>query len=100
MKKLADFLADRVHSALRLVGILGLLLGWGAMYFFDDWSSPFFWVLISVAVVLGYGGAWGGLAEQWGWKPLREDPLGWRKAKKSYKTDTQAEEEANTRDKP
>jgi len=50
--------------------------------------------------VLGYGGAWGGLAEQWGWKPLREDPLGWRKAKKSYKTDTQAEEEANTRDKP
>ena len=65
------------------------------MYFFDDWGHPIFWVLITMAVVLGYGGAWGGLAEQWGWKPLRKDPLGWRTAKKSYEVESKNDDGSN-----
>jgi hypothetical protein len=84
MKCFGKFFSNRTHVVFRFSGVLGLLLGWATMYWFDNWHHPFFWILISIAVVLGYGGAWGGLAEQWGMSPLRKDPLGWRKAKKSY----------------
>jgi hypothetical protein len=80
------------QKILRIAGVLGVLIGWGAMYFFNDWSSPIFWILISIAIILGYGGAWGGLSLQWGAPPLTNDPLGWRKAKKTYKTDAASDE--------
>ena len=81
------------QKILRIAGVLGVLIGWGAMYFFNDWSSPIFWILISIAIILGYGGAWGGLSLQWGAPPLTNDPLGWRKAKKSYETKEDSDEE-------
>ena len=78
---------------LRIAGLLGVLLGWAALYFFDDWSSPFFWLIATVATVLGLGGAWAGLSTQWGAPPFTNDPLGWREAKKSYETETPPKEE-------
>lgn len=76
---------------LRLSGVLGVVVAWATTYFFEDWTSPAFWLLICVAVVLGYGGAWGGLSRQWGADPFDKDPLGWRDAKRTYsdsKTDS------------
>lgn len=95
MKRFASFFAKRPLFVFRFAGVIGVLLGWATMYFFEDWRHPLFWLFISIAVVLGYGGAWGGLAEQWGWKPLRNDPLDWRKAKESYKVDVASEQEKN-----
>jgi hypothetical protein len=80
------------HHLLRLAGLTGVLIGWAAMYFFEDWSSPYFLTLICLAVVLGYGGAWGGLSSQWGASPFTNDPLGWRKAKESYQGDEASKE--------
>lgn len=86
-RQLTELIQRRSHTFLRVVGSVGVLVGWSAMYFFDDWDSLAFWVTICVATVLSATGAWGGLAEQWGYKPLTNDPLGWRTAKKSYDKD-------------
>lgn len=84
VRQLTELIQRRSHTFLRVVGVVGILVGWGAMYFFDDWDGLAFWVTICVATVLSALGAWGGLAEQWGYKPISNDPLGWRAAKKSY----------------
>lgn len=83
-RQLQALVRRRSHTFLRLAGVVCVLIGWSAMYFFDEWDGPAFWTLICVATVLSASGAWGGLAEQWGYKPLTNDPLGWRAAKKSY----------------
>jgi fatty-acid desaturase len=92
------FFSNR-HKLLRASGLFGMLLGWFAMYFFDDWESPIFWSLICLAVVFGYGGAWGGLSHQWGSSPFTNDPLGWRKAKQSYKEEAAPEEDSEKKTK-
>lgn len=69
---------------LNLSGVLGVVVAWATAYFFEDWMSPVFWLLMCVAIVLGYGGAWGGLSSQWGADPFDQDPLGWRDAKRTY----------------
>lgn len=97
MRRLLKSFNANAHFFFRISGVVGVLLGWATMYFFDDWGHPIFWLLISLSVVLSGGGAWGGLAEQWGLKPLQNDPLGWRKAKQSYKSEP-ATEEDDTRD--
>ena len=84
LARLKDLMQRRSHAFLRGAGVLGVLVGWAAMYFFEEWNGVFFWMLICAATVLSATGAWGGLAEQWGYKPLSSDPLGWRAAKKSY----------------
>lgn len=56
-----------------------------AFYFLDDLEDPRLWIFAVLAIVFGYGSAWSGLSEQWGFKPFTNDPLGWRKAKKTYK---------------
>lgn len=97
VKKLKAFVQLHSHRFLRFTGVAGILIGWSAMYFFDHWSGPVFWLLICVSTVLSAAGAWGGLSEQWGYKPLTNDPLGWRAAKKSYHDDKapQTEEDPN-----
>jgi hypothetical protein len=42
------------------------------------------WILVVIALVFGRGAAMAGIVQQWGYKPFTNDPLGWRKAKKSY----------------
>lgn len=86
LEQLKEWIQRRSHKFLRLMGVAGVLIGWAVMYFFDKWDGPVFWALICVSAVLSATGAWGGLSEQWGYKPLTNDPLGWRKAKKSYES--------------
>ena len=88
------------QKILRISGVFGVFIGWATMYFFEDWSSPIFWLLISIAVILGYGGAWGGLSLQWGAPPFTNDPLGWRKAKESYKADASSNDVSKKDDPP
>lgn len=74
----------QLRSLYRISGLVGVAIAWSATYFLEDWDGPVFWTLICISVVLGYGGAWGGLSSQWGSTPFTNDPLGWRKAKKTY----------------
>jgi hypothetical protein len=83
-ERLKVFVQSRSHRFLRALGVIGVLIGWATMYFFENWDGPLFWLLICVATIFSATGAWGGLAEQWGYKPLTNDPLGWRAAKKTY----------------
>lgn len=64
---------------------IGIVSAFGAWYFIDDLTDIRFWLLAIAAIVFGYGSAWAGLMEKWGLKPFTHDPLGWRKAKESYK---------------
>ena len=54
------------------------------IHFFGDFDNCKTWLLASAAIVFGYGSAWAGLMQKWGYKPFTTDPLSWRKAKKSY----------------
>jgi len=86
--KLVRLLFERGHLTSRgadALGIVGVAFIWGTAYLFDSWSGVPFWVLMSVGCVLGYVGAYGGLAKTFGFSaPFTNDPLGWRKAKKTY----------------
>lgn len=82
----------------RIAGISGVAIGWGAMYLFDNLGGPIFWILICLAVALGYGGAWGGLSNRWGAPPFTTDPLGWRKAKQTYAQDQEQQSGSNDAD--
>lgn len=65
--------------AITFSGILGVL-------FFQ----PPFWLgvgILAVSLIIGAIGAAAGAAESIGLKPFTNDPLGWRKAKKSYETE-------------
>jgi hypothetical protein len=68
------------------MGISGIAIIWGTAYLFEDWSGLGFWILMSIGTVVGYFGAYGGLAKKFGFSPLTKDPLGWREAKETYKT--------------
>ncbi len=68
-----------------LLGIMGVATIWGTAYLLEEWSGILFWVLMSIGSVLGYIGSYGGLAKIFGFSaPFTNDPLGWRKAKKTY----------------
>lgn len=54
------------------------------IHFFGDFDDLTTWLLASAAIVFGYGSAWAGLMHKWGYKPFTNDPVSWRKAKKSY----------------
>jgi hypothetical protein len=54
------------------------------VFFLDDLSDFRLWILVVIALVFGRGAAMAGIVQQWGYKPFTNDPLGWRKAKKSY----------------
>ena len=73
-------------SAANGLGISGVAIVWGAAYLFDDWSGVWFWMFMCVGATVGYFGAYSGLARKFGFSPFTNDPLGWRKAKESYKT--------------
>ncbi len=73
---------------------IGIASAFGAWLFIDDLTDIRFWLLTIIVIVFGYGSAWAGLMEKWGFKPFTNDPLGWRKAKGSYKpTDAPAGEQ-------
>ena len=67
------------------MGVLGIAIIWGAAYLFEEWSGLWFWIFMCIGAIVGYFGAYGGLAKKFGLSPLTKDPLGWRKAKETYK---------------
>lgn len=74
-----------------LLGTIGILILCCVAYFFKNWSGFWFWLLALIGGCLGYVGAYGGLAKKFGFEaPFTNDPLGWRKAKKSYQNDSDA----------
>lgn len=86
----------------RLTWITEILLGSVAL--FGLFGIPFFnipfWLAIPIAVAAFLAGAvlmFEGRATALGLKPFTNDPLGWRKAKQSYKSEP-ATEEDDTRD--
>ena len=64
--------------------LIGIASAVAAFCFLDDLEDPRLWLSAVLAIIFGYGAAWSGLSEQWGFKPFTNDPLGWRAAKKSY----------------
>ncbi len=71
--------------------IVGIAIIWGCAYFFRDWGGFLFWLLVSVGVVISYVGIFGRQAKQFGFEaPFTNDPLGWRKARKTYHSGTDA----------
>lgn len=95
--KLFRFLVDKGHMTRRgadALGLIGVGIIWGTAYFFEEWSGFWFWALALLGGALGYVGAYGGLAKQFGFQaPFTNDPLGWRAAKKSYKNSEPSKEE-------
>jgi hypothetical protein len=72
--------------------IVGIAITWGCAYFFKEWGGVWFWLLVSVGVIISYVGIFGRQSKQFGFQaPFTNDPLGWRKAKKTYKTDVDSE---------
>lgn len=68
-----------------ILGLIGVAVVFAAAFCFDDWSGFWFWTFALVGGFLGYLGAYGGLARKFGFEaPFTNDPLGWRKAKKTY----------------
>lgn len=81
--KMTDFSSILV-VVITFGGILGTLF-----------YQPPFWVgvvFISVSLFVGAIGIAAGASESVGVKPFTNDPLGWRKAKKTYKTDAASDE--------
>lgn len=73
------------------LGIAGVSIIWSTAYLFEKWEGFWFWLLMCIGAVLGYAAAYGGLAKQFGFQPpFTNDPLGWRKAKETYKTEEEA----------
>jgi hypothetical protein len=73
--------------------IVGIAITWGCAYFFKEWGGFWFWLLVSVGVVISYVGIFGRQAKQFGFEaPFTNDSLGWRKAKKTYKTDAASDD--------
>lgn len=67
------------------IGLIGIAIIFATAYFFESWSGFWFWFFALVGGLFGYVGAYGGLARKFGFSaPFTSDPLGWRKAKKSY----------------
>ena len=84
-----------------ILGLIGVVVIFAIAYFFEDWSGFWFWFLALCGGFLGYVGAYGGLARKFGFQaPFTNDPLGWRKAKKSYKTDDAPTKAVNKDDSP
>lgn len=67
-----------------IFSLIGLISGLSTFFFLDDLSDFRLWILVVIALVFGRGAAMAGIVQQWGYKPFTNDPLGWRKAKKSY----------------
>lgn len=90
--KLIKSLLDKGHLTSRgadALGFTGVAIIWATAYFFEEWTGFWFWALALLGGALGYVGAYGGLAKTFGFPaPFTNDPLGWRKAKKSYEQDS------------
>ncbi len=85
----------------RLVGMLGsILVIYGVIHF--RLNNVFGWFLLVAAWIVLMVFGLSGRSEAIGLKPFTNDPLGWRKAKKSYTPDpaTEEKQEKNTSDKP
>lgn len=65
--------------------LIGLLSALSTLFFLDDLSDYRLWILVVIALIFGRGAALAGIVQRWGYKPFTNDPLGWRKAKKSYR---------------
>jgi hypothetical protein len=84
-----------------ILGLIGVAIVFAVAYFFDDWSGFWFWALALFGGLLGYVGAYGGLARKFGFEaPFTNDPLGWRKAKETYQNNASPEKPANRDDAP
>ena len=84
-----------------ILGLIGVVIVFAVAYFFDDWSGFWFWTLALFGGLLGYVGAYGGLARKFGFEaPFTNDPLGWRKAKETYQNDASPERPENKDDTP
>lgn len=87
MKKGLFFLDGKLTWKTELLLITVVALGWfGVPYLYkiSIWLAfPFFIVSVLAALILMFEGT----ASAIGLKPFTNDPLGWRKAKKSYKKD-------------
>ena len=79
--------------------IAGIAITWGCAYFFKEWAGVWFWLLVSVGVVISYIGIFGRQSKQFGFQaPFTNDPLGWRKVKKTYQTESILEKPTNKED--
>jgi hypothetical protein len=77
------------QRACDLLGALGCLILFVTAFLFDEWSGFLFWTCALAGGMLGYMGAYGGLAKKFGLQPpFTNDPLGWRNAKKSYEIES------------
>ncbi len=99
-ESLSNWAQSKSHKLARLCGVFGVITGWCTMYFFTDWNGFLFWLLICISTVMSVAGAWSGLAMQWGYKPFTNDPLGWRKAKQSYKAEPGEQGQAEPQNDP
>lgn len=94
---LKGHITERGSDALSIIGIA---ITWGCAYFFDEWEGFWFWFLISIGVVVAYVGIYGSQAKKFGFQaPFTSDPLGWRKAKQSYKEEAAPEEDSEKKTK-
>ena len=80
--------------------VIGLAAAYGVWYFIGDMSDIRFWLCVIIGIVFGYGTVWAGWMEKWGYKPFTNDPLGWRKAKASYRNKESAEDSAKETSEP
>ncbi len=78
-------LADKVFSLVGVAAAISLVV------FFDELNGLWFYLVVVIAIIFGYGSAWAGIVKKWGYAPFTNDPLGWRKAKESYKKTAGAE---------
>ena len=88
MSPLKDLTKNGNLSALAFdcLGLMGIFIILGTTYFFEQWAGLEFWLFLFSGAIVGYFGAYGGLARKFGLNPFSNDPAGWRKAKESYKT--------------
>ncbi|WP_346308911.1 hypothetical protein [Limnohabitans sp.] len=87
------FFVDGKMTNLSSVLVVAITFGGilGVLYF-----QPPFWLgvgILAVSIIIGVIGAVSGAAESVGLKPFTNDPLGWRKAKQSYKEETAPEQD-------
>lgn len=78
--------------------IVGVICAISTVFFLDDLSDWRPWLLACFAIIFGYGASMAGLMKKWGYRPFTNDPLGWRKAKQSYKVDASSDGESSSED--
>jgi hypothetical protein len=69
-------LRPSLHGIFSWIGIFLIFAPW-----FTDFPTPVIYILFLLGVVIGSLGVY---SDRYGHKSFTNDPLGWRKAKKSY----------------